>query len=93
MKLVQFDISSRETDCWVNLKSHVTCLKLLKYRSKSEAEGRNGLVSESSFSYDGNKGERNKGRLPTTESEILKDTLIAAAFHDFDVVLYDLDLN
>lgn len=34
MKLVKFDISTKETDCWINLKSHITALKLIKYRSK-----------------------------------------------------------
>lgn len=38
MKLVKFDTSSRETDCWINLKSHITCLKLVKYRGRSPEE-------------------------------------------------------
>lgn len=33
MKLVKFDVVCKETDCWINLKSHITCLKLIKYRS------------------------------------------------------------
>mmetsp|Transcript_9208 Transcript_9208/g.13965 ORF Transcript_9208/g.13965 Transcript_9208/m.13965 type:complete len:306 (-) Transcript_9208:1829-2746(-) len=86
MKLVKFDIYTKETDCWINLKSHITALKLLKYRSR----GGNRMGSEDGSSYQGR--DRN-GRISTTESEIVQETRIAAAFHDFDVVLYDLDLN
>ena len=82
MKLVKFDIVTRETDCWINLKSHVTALKLLKSRSKKDK-----LISDDSLEDSAPR------RLDTTESELLKETMIAAAFHDFDVVLYDLDLN
>jgi len=38
MKLVKFYIACKETDCWINLKSHITCMKLLKYRSKQNEE-------------------------------------------------------
>ena len=34
MKLVKFDIACKETDCWINLKSHITALKCLKYRPR-----------------------------------------------------------
>jgi hypothetical protein len=77
MKLVKFDIATKETDCWINLKSHITALKLLKYRSKDPSS----------------KSNKEDPRLETTESVIINETRIAAAFHDFDVVLYDLDLN
>ena len=76
MKLVKFDIACKETDCWINLKSHITSLKLLKYRGRANSSGH----SESQ-------------REETTESTMFNETRIAAAFHDFDVVLYDLDLN
>ena len=81
MKLVKFDISTKETDCWINLKSHITALKLVKYRSKAN------LPSSESTS------KQDKGREETTQSQAFNETRIAAAFHDFDVVLYDLDLN
>ena len=55
LKLAKVEIQSKEIDCWINLKSHITALKLIKFTSK--------------------------------------DSKIAAAFHDFDLVLYDLDLN
>lgn len=79
MKLVKFDIACKETDCWINLKSHITCLKLIKYRAKSLREDSNTVDDEK--------------RQDTTESFALTETRIAAAFSDFDVVLYDLDLN
>lgn len=40
MKLVKFDIYNKETDCWINLKSHITCLKLIKYRTQNTRERR-----------------------------------------------------
>lgn len=75
MKLVKFDIICKETDCWVNLKSHITCFKLIKYRSKKSGDN---------DTYDDKD---------SSESTKLQDSHIAAAFSDFDVVLYDLDLN
>jgi hypothetical protein len=57
LKLAKLDITTKEIDCWINLKSHITALKLIKFTEKD------------------------------------KESRIAAAFHDFDVVLYDLDLN
>ena len=75
MKLVKFDIACKETDCWINLKSHITCLKLIKYRGK--------IIDQ----------QEDEKRENTTESMALNETRIAAAFSDFDVVLYDLDLN
>ena len=80
MKLVKFDIANKETDCWINLKSHITSLKLLKYRGRSS--------QQDSINID----EKN-GREETSESIVMGETRIAAAFSDFDVVLYDLDLN
>lgn len=80
MKLVKFDIASMETDCWINLKSHITAMKLLKYRKK-DSTGSSQIASSL------------RGRHETTESQIFNETHIAAAFHDFDVVIYDLDLN
>lgn len=77
MKLVKFDIACKETDCWINLKSHITCMKMLKYRSRQSEE----------------TTDREPKREDTTESQMLNEARIAAAFSDFDVVLYDLDLN
>jgi len=77
MKLVKFDIACKETDCWINLKSHITCLKLVKHRSKVDMHSLDDLAQ----------------REETTESVVFAETRIAAAFSDFDVVLYDLDLN
>ena len=79
MKLVKFDIAGKETDCWINLKSHITAMKLLKYRSKDRTSSQMSAPM--------------RGRQDTTESQIFNETRIAAAFHDFDVVIYDLDLN
>jgi hypothetical protein len=77
MKLVKFDISTKETDCWINLKSHITALKLIKYRAKQNLQS----------------NDSSKDREETTQSQMFTETRIAASFHDFDVVLYDLDLN
>ena len=32
LKLVKFDIKLKESDCWINLKSHITSMKLIKNR-------------------------------------------------------------
>lgn len=58
MKLVKFAIACKETDCWINLKSHITAMKLLSYRSK---------VRESSNLSSGHHNQRG-GRQETTES-------------------------
>jgi hypothetical protein len=78
MKLVKFDISMKETDCWINLKSHITSLKLIKHRSKN---------------VDQHSADDLSRREETSVSATLNESRIAAAFSDFDVVLYDLDLN
>jgi len=85
MKLVKFDTVTKETDCWINLKSHITALKLLKYRSRG---GHRLSSTENSTDF----YERDHA-LSQTEAEVFRQTKIAAAFHDFDIVLYDLELN